>query len=51
MYTQIVKKNKMSVRDNVGYIFDGLVLFRLENKGDGDILFLKEPSCCLKIRE
>lgn len=33
MSAQIVKKNKMSVRDNVAYIFDGLVLFRLENKG------------------
>lgn len=39
MTAQIVKKNKMSVRGNVAYIFDGLVLFRLENKGDGDILF------------
>lgn len=33
MSAQIVKKNKMSVRDNVAYIFDGLILFRLENKG------------------
>lgn len=33
MSAQIVKKNKMSVRGNVAYIFDGLVLFRLENKG------------------
>lgn len=33
MSAQIVKKNKMSVRDNVAYIFDGLFLFRLENKG------------------
>ena len=32
MSVQIVKKNKMSVRGNVAYIFDGLVLFRLENK-------------------
>lgn len=32
MSAQIVK-NKMSVRDNVAYIFDGLVLFRLEKKG------------------
>ena len=39
MSAQIVKKNKMSVRDNVAYIFDGLILFRLENKGDGDIHF------------
>ena len=31
MSAQIVK-NKMSVRDNVAYIFDGLVLFRLEKK-------------------
>lgn len=38
MSAQIVKKNKMSVRENVAYIFDGLV-FRLENKGDGDIHF------------
>lgn len=33
MSAQIVKKNKMSVRGNVAYIFDGMVLFRLENKG------------------
>lgn len=33
MSAQIVKKNKMSVRGNVAYIFDGLILFRLENKG------------------
>lgn len=33
MSTQVVKKNKMSVRGNLAYIFDGLVLFRLENKG------------------
>lgn len=39
MSAQIVKKNKMSVRGNVAYISDGLVLFRLENKGDGDIHF------------
>lgn len=39
MSAQIVKKNKMSVRDNVAYIFDGLVLFRLENKGDGGYSF------------
>lgn len=39
MSAQIVKKNKMSVRGNVAYIFDGLVLFRLENKGDVDIHF------------
>lgn len=34
MSAQVVKKNKMSVRDNVAYIFDGLVLFRLENTGE-----------------
>ena len=33
MSAQVVKKNKMSVRGNVAYIFDGLILFRLENKG------------------
>ena len=38
MSAQVVKKNKMSVRGNVAYIFDGLVLFRIENKG-GDIHF------------
>ena len=37
MSAQVVKKNKMSVRGNVAYIFDGLVLFRLENKGDNFI--------------
>ena len=48
--TQIVKKNKMSVRGNVAYIFDGLVLFRLENKGGNFIQIEKaialpdEPS-------
>ena len=34
MPAQVVKKNKMSVRDNVAYIFDGLVLFRLESTGE-----------------
>ena len=37
MSAQVVKKNKMSVRGNVAYIFDGLVIFRLENKGGGFI--------------
>lgn len=41
MSTQVVKKNKMSVRGNVAYIFDGLVLFRLENKG-GDFIQIEK---------
>ena len=51
MSAQIVKKNKTSVRGNVAYIFDGLVLFRLEKTKAMGIFILKERLYCLKIKE